>query len=41
MDRLIAKQENWRGRIWSEAELLCRELAIESISQSKIIGNFN
>ena len=26
-------------RIWSEAELLCRELAIETISQSKIIGS--
>ena len=27
-------------RIWSEAELLCRELAIETIIQSKTIGNF-
>ena len=27
-------------RIWTEAEILCRELAIECIHQSKIIGNF-
>ena len=27
-------------RIWSEAELLCRELAMETINQSNIIGNF-
>ena len=27
-------------RIWSEAELVCRELATETIIQSRIIGNF-
>ena len=27
-------------RIWSEAELMCRELAVEVMSQSKIIGTF-